>query len=139
MADITDGTSTTIIMGESIYPQGVWSQATTSVVRTNIDRTINKPIIVNVNGVNVTYWTYWASKHPSAVNFAYCDGSVRPVTSQINKLVLHQAVHPQRRRDDLERRDEVIADSPELGDAAADQKSTIPRMVKLNEPGIPGC
>ena len=45
MADITDGTSTTIIIGESIYPQGVWSQATTAVVRTNIDRTINKPII----------------------------------------------------------------------------------------------
>ena len=39
-----------------------------------------------VNGVNV--WYYWASKHPSAVNFAYCDGSVRPVTSQINKVVL---------------------------------------------------
>jgi prepilin-type N-terminal cleavage/methylation domain-containing protein/prepilin-type processing-associated H-X9-DG protein len=88
MADITDGSSATIILGESIYPQGVWSQATTSVVRTNIDRNINKPIIVNVNGANVNYWTYWASKHPSAVNFAYCDGSVRPVTSQINKLVL---------------------------------------------------
>jgi len=84
MADITDGSSNTIIMGESIYPQGVWSQATTAVVRTNIDRTINKPIVVN--GVN--WWTYWASKHPSAVNFAFCDGGVRPVTSQINKLVL---------------------------------------------------
>jgi prepilin-type N-terminal cleavage/methylation domain-containing protein/prepilin-type processing-associated H-X9-DG protein len=84
MADITDGSSTTIIMGESIYPSGVWSQATTSVVRTNIDRTINKPLVIN--GVN--WWIYWASKHPSAVNFAFCDGSVRPVTSQINKLVL---------------------------------------------------
>jgi prepilin-type N-terminal cleavage/methylation domain-containing protein/prepilin-type processing-associated H-X9-DG protein len=83
-ADITDGSSTTIFIGESIYPQGVWSQANTAVVRTNIDRTINKPILSG--GVN--FWTYWASKHPSAVNFGYCDGSVRPVTSQINKLVL---------------------------------------------------
>ncbi len=86
MADITDGTSTTIIMGESIWPQGVWSQAQSSVVRTNIDRTINQPI--PSNGVN--FWTYWASKHPGAVNFGYCDGSVRPVTSQINKLVLNK-------------------------------------------------
>ena len=47
MADITDGTSTTVIFGESIYPTGVWSQATSCCVRTNIDRTINKPILFN--------------------------------------------------------------------------------------------
>jgi prepilin-type processing-associated H-X9-DG protein len=86
MADITDGSSSTILFGESIYPQGVWSQATTAVVRTNIDRTINQPIIVNATN----YWTYWASKHPSAVNFGFCDGSVRPQTAQINKLVLNK-------------------------------------------------
>lgn len=86
MADITDGTSTTTLMGESIWPQGVWSQATSSVVRTNIDRTINQPI----NSGGTLYWTYWASKHPSAVNFGFCDGSVRPVTSQINKIVLNK-------------------------------------------------
>ena len=83
-ADITDGSSTTIFIGESIYPQGVWSQANTAVVRTNIDRTINKPIVQN----GIIFNTYWSSKHPSMVNFNYCDGSVRPVTSQINKLVL---------------------------------------------------
>jgi prepilin-type N-terminal cleavage/methylation domain-containing protein/prepilin-type processing-associated H-X9-DG protein len=86
MADITDGTSTTILMGESVYPYGVWSQANTAVVRTNIDRTVNQPI--PSNGIN--YWTYWASKHPGQVNFAYCDGTVRPVTSQINKIVLNK-------------------------------------------------
>ncbi len=86
MADITDGTSTTILMGESVYPQGVWSQSTSCCVRTNVDRTINKPI--TLNGQN--YWTYWASKHPGMVNFAYCDGTVRTVTSQINKLTLNK-------------------------------------------------
>jgi prepilin-type N-terminal cleavage/methylation domain-containing protein/prepilin-type processing-associated H-X9-DG protein len=88
MADITDGTSTTILMGESIWPSGVWSQAPSCCVRTNIDRNINKPVVLMINGVNTNVWYYWASKHPSAVNFAYCDGSVRPVTSMINKLVL---------------------------------------------------
>jgi prepilin-type N-terminal cleavage/methylation domain-containing protein/prepilin-type processing-associated H-X9-DG protein len=86
MADITDGTSTTIIMGESIYPYGIWSQATSSVVRTNLDRAINQPILLN--GTN--YWTYWGSKHPSQVNFAFCDGTVRTVTTQINKVVLNK-------------------------------------------------
>jgi prepilin-type N-terminal cleavage/methylation domain-containing protein/prepilin-type processing-associated H-X9-DG protein len=86
MADITDGSSTTIIMGESIWTLGVWSQATSAVVRTNIDRTINTPIVQN----NQQWWTYWASKHPSSVNFAFCDGSTRPVTNQINKLVLNK-------------------------------------------------
>lgn len=86
MADIVNGTSTTIIMGESIYPFGVWSQGTTATVRTNVDRTINRPIFSN--GQN--YWTYWASKHPGQVNFAYCDGTVRPVTAQINKIVLNK-------------------------------------------------
>ena len=46
MADITDGTSTTVIYGEAVDPKGVWSQATNACIRTNIDRTINKPIVV---------------------------------------------------------------------------------------------
>jgi prepilin-type N-terminal cleavage/methylation domain-containing protein/prepilin-type processing-associated H-X9-DG protein len=89
MADITDGTSTTIMFGESLYPFGVWSQATSCCVRTNIDRTINRPITATVNSVTTNYWTYWASKHPSQVNFAFCDGTVRPVNAQINKLILN--------------------------------------------------
>ena len=86
MADITDGSSTTVIFGESLSPTGVWAFATSSTVRTNIDRTINKPILFN--GLN--YYTYWMSKHPNMVNFGFCDGSVRPVTQQINKLVLNK-------------------------------------------------
>ena len=34
------------------------------------------------------FWTYWASKHPNLINYARCDGSVGPVTAQVNKLVL---------------------------------------------------
>ncbi len=86
IADITDGTSTTIMIGESLWPQGVWSQATSCCVRTNLDRTIDRPIVIN----NTSYWMYWASKHPSQVNFAFCDGSVRPLTAQINKVTLNQ-------------------------------------------------
>jgi prepilin-type N-terminal cleavage/methylation domain-containing protein/prepilin-type processing-associated H-X9-DG protein len=90
IADITDGTSTTVIFGESIWPIGVWSQATSCCVRTNVDRTINQPIPLNVNGTITNYWVYWGSKHPNQVNFAYCDGTVRPVTVQINKLTLNK-------------------------------------------------
>jgi prepilin-type N-terminal cleavage/methylation domain-containing protein/prepilin-type processing-associated H-X9-DG protein len=85
MADITDGTSTTVIFGESLSPTGVWAFGTSSCIRTNIDRTINKPILYN--GLN--YYTYWMSKHPNMVNFAFCDGSVRPVTQLINKITLN--------------------------------------------------
>jgi prepilin-type N-terminal cleavage/methylation domain-containing protein/prepilin-type processing-associated H-X9-DG protein len=86
MADIIDGTSTTVIFGESLAPTGVWAYATSSTVRTNIDRTINKPILYN--GLN--YYTYWMSRHPSMVNFSFCDGSVRPVTQLVNKIVLNK-------------------------------------------------
>jgi prepilin-type N-terminal cleavage/methylation domain-containing protein/prepilin-type processing-associated H-X9-DG protein len=85
MADITDGTTNTMLIGETIDPfTGFWPAATSSTIRTNIDRTINRPI--TVNGQN--FYTYWMSKHPNQVNFVKCDGSVAPVTNQINKLVL---------------------------------------------------
>lgn len=89
MADITDGTSTTIFMGEALdttsFP-GTWNNAQTCCVRTLMTRTINKPIVSN----GKTYWTYWASKHPNIVNFARCDGSVGPLTAQVNKLVFQK-------------------------------------------------
>ena len=86
LADVTDGSSTTVILGESLALNGVWSQATSCCVRTNLDRTINKPIFFN--GVN--YYTYWMSKHPGMVNFGFCDGHVQGVTQGINKLVLNK-------------------------------------------------
>lgn len=86
MADILDGTTWTVLFGESLSPTGTWSQATSCCVRTSLERTINKPILYN--GLN--YYTYWMSRHPSAVNFAFCDGSVRPVTQMINKVTLNK-------------------------------------------------
>ena len=82
IADVTDGTSNTILMGETLT--GTWAEASSCCVRTTIDRPVNKPI--QIKGVN--YYTYWMSKHPGAVNFLKCDGSVSTVTNQINKLVL---------------------------------------------------
>lgn len=84
MADISDGTTNTCLFGETISPSGVWSQATSCCVRTNTDRTINRPIMSG----GKAYYTYWSSKHPSLVNFANCDGSIRTVTANINKVVL---------------------------------------------------
>ncbi|WP_435005945.1 DUF1559 domain-containing protein [Tundrisphaera lichenicola] len=82
IADVTDGTTNTILIGESLT--GTWPEASSCCVRTTVDRTLNKPI--KIKGTN--YYTYWMSKHPGIVNFLKCDGSVSSVTNQINKLVL---------------------------------------------------
>jgi prepilin-type N-terminal cleavage/methylation domain-containing protein/prepilin-type processing-associated H-X9-DG protein len=82
MADITDGSSNTCLMGETL--SGTWAQASDCCVRTTINRSINKPI--QINGLN--YYTYWMSRHPGLVNFAMCDGSTRTIQQTIDKNVL---------------------------------------------------
>lgn len=82
LADVTDGSSTTILMGETL--SGTWPDAPSCCVRTNVDRTLNRPI--TFGGVN--YYTYWMSKHPNQVNFVKCDGSVTTLNNQINVQVL---------------------------------------------------
>jgi hypothetical protein len=86
MADITDGSTNTIMMGETLDPNGVWAFATTSVIRTNLDRTIGKPVIAN----GKSYKVYWMSMHPGQANFVNCDGSIRLVNATINKFVLNK-------------------------------------------------
>jgi prepilin-type N-terminal cleavage/methylation domain-containing protein len=91
MADVTDGTSMTLLYGESLT--GTWPDATSCCVRTDITRTVNRPISVsNPNGGVTNYYTYWMSKHPGMVNFVKVDGSISVVTNQINKNVLVKMV-----------------------------------------------
>ena len=86
MADVADGTSNTLFIGESLTFQGTWWNAQYCCVRTNLDRTINKPIVYQ----NTTSSTYWMSKHPGVVVFLNCDGSNRIVSQTINKTVLNK-------------------------------------------------
>jgi len=86
IADVTDGTTNTCLIGETIAPTGTWAPATNCCVRTNVDRTINRPIVSG--GKN--YYTYWSSKHPSQVNFVNCDGSIRTINATISKDVLQK-------------------------------------------------
>jgi prepilin-type N-terminal cleavage/methylation domain-containing protein len=81
MAEISDGTTNTILMGETLT--GNWSMATSCCVRTNVDRTINMQIAGNQR-------PYWMSRHPGQANFLNCDGSIRTVSQTINKLVLNK-------------------------------------------------
>ena len=103
MADITDGTSTTIIFGESIYPQGVWSQAT-SCRRSDQHRPDHQPAdhperhqlldLLGQQAPECRQFRFLRRQRPAR---DLADQQARP----------QQAVHSQRRRDDLERRDEM--------------------------------
>jgi prepilin-type N-terminal cleavage/methylation domain-containing protein len=84
-ADITDGSTYTMMYGETTF--GGWADASNCCVRTGLERTINKIPVFTVAGTQVRI-PYWASKHPSVVNFAKCDGSVSTIQNGINKMIL---------------------------------------------------
>ena len=93
MADIRDGSSQTIMLGEvsNLKTTGTWPDATSCCVRTTYDRQINKPIYVS-SGTGATagtyYWTYWSSNHNGMVIYGFCDGSVKPLNSTIKPVIL---------------------------------------------------
>ena len=85
MADITDGTTNTILIGETLPGHLVEGRRAAASGPTSTGRSTSRS---SSNGLN--YYTYWMSKHPGLVNFVNCDGSIRPVTNQINKIVLNK-------------------------------------------------
>ncbi len=88
-AGITDGSSNTVILGESLL--GEWPLATSCCVRTAENRQINQPIpVLGFDGETVqNSYTYWSSKHPNQVHFAFCDGGVRLIEETIDRVVLN--------------------------------------------------
>ncbi len=90
LADIQDGTSTTVLMGESTT--GDWAESTSCCVRTDQNRTLNKPIWApppSSQPPTLGNNLYWASKHPNLVNFLKCDGSVSSITNSVNRITLN--------------------------------------------------
>jgi prepilin-type processing-associated H-X9-DG protein len=79
--DIGDGSSNTILMGESI--DGYWSEATSCCVRTSPERQLS----LKANGLFVNP-RYWNSMHPGGVHFLLGDGSVRSISTSVDNDVL---------------------------------------------------
>ncbi len=82
LADITDGTSFTVMLGEA--REGSWADAPNCCVRTTLDRRMNFPLVAGGR----QYWTYWSSQHDRLCNFAKCDGSVSTIPDTIKRDVL---------------------------------------------------
>ena len=84
-ADITDGSSNTLLIGETLHGQLVPGH---ELLHPDQHRSDHQPAD-RCSGVLLTYWM---SKHPGQVQFVNCDGSIRPVNQTINKLVLIKLV-----------------------------------------------
>jgi prepilin-type N-terminal cleavage/methylation domain-containing protein len=81
ISGITDGTSNTMLIGESLI--GTWPDATNCCVRTTAERRFNRP-----NRAGDRRLPYWESNHPGIVNFCRADGSVSSLREGIRIDVL---------------------------------------------------
>lgn len=86
MADITDGSSNTILVGDSLY--GFWGDAYSCCVRVWDDST--HPDVFDgywqVQGANNTTLQFFSfgSSHSDVAIFSLCDGSTRSISKKIN-------------------------------------------------------
>ena len=68
IADVTDGTSNTALMGETLT--GTWSEASSCCVRTTARPPDQQADPRSTQWPPAdSYYTYWMSKHPGCVNF----------------------------------------------------------------------
>ena len=95
MADIIDGTSNTVLVGEMHVPLGKIGQAGMDAFIFNGDVVFNSarvggptvPIVQNLRD-EVNGLVSWGSWHPGVCNFAFADGSVRAVSNSIDTETL---------------------------------------------------
>jgi prepilin-type N-terminal cleavage/methylation domain-containing protein len=94
ISDITDGTSNTLLMGDSRY--GFWGDGSSCCARFRNDRStptdfdsywfyVPQPL----SRPTIQYFSF-GSLHDDLVNFALCDGSCRPIAKSIDKNLVRK-------------------------------------------------
>jgi prepilin-type N-terminal cleavage/methylation domain-containing protein/prepilin-type processing-associated H-X9-DG protein len=93
ISDITDGTSNTLLVGEARY--GIWGDNMSCCARFRNDRSFPNDFdnSWSLNGPGALpqpqYFSF-GSLHDDSVNFALCDGSVRPINKLIDKGLIRK-------------------------------------------------